>query len=203
MRETCPPPDKHTQLLLQRFFCSNDRPQKRLPILTDGGHSSVTQNQDRSLTTRKGHKMGAAELMKRAVEAWGEADHRLVFEILDEQVIWRSAATFRGNLFRFGEIYRGRDAVIAHLSKLSTAYFFTNCTTKEIVSTGEVAWGLFDISGNYLPEGRDRQARPLRFDCAMRWRFGSEKLLDAQTFFDTVALLAQQGELPHAPASSR
>ena len=143
-------------------------------------------------------EMQPAELMKTAVEAWGEADHRSVLKILDEQVVWKSAATFRDGRFRFGDVYHGRDAVIEHLSKLSTAYFFTNCTTKEIVSNGEVAWGLFELAGSYAPQGRERDPRALRFDCAMRWRFGDGKLVEAQIFFDTVGLLLQQGELPRA-----
>jgi len=140
--------------------------------------------------------MHPENLMKTAVEAWGQADHRPITEILDEQVVWKSAATFRDGRFKFGDVYRGRNAVIEHLAVLSTAYFFTRCITREIVSNNDVAWGLFDVTGKYAPQGRSGTDRPLHFECAMRWRFRNGKLVEAQIFFDTVALLAQQGELP-------
>ncbi len=82
------------------------------------------------------------------------------------------------------------------LSKISTAYFFSEYETKEIVSKGEVVWGLFVVKGNYAPVASGKAPRSLKFDTAMRWRVRNGKIIEAQTFFDTAALLAQQGQLP-------
>jgi ketosteroid isomerase-like protein len=138
------------------------------------------------------------QFMKFVVEAWGHADMRPVFDALDENVVWKSASTFDDGTFRFGGEHHGRANVIALLSKISTAYFFKEYETKEVVSKGEIVWGLFVVKGRYAPLGSGMASQPLLFDTAMRWRVRGGKILEAQTFFDTAALLAQQGQLPRA-----
>jgi ketosteroid isomerase-like protein len=136
------------------------------------------------------------QFMKTVVEAWGHADMRPVFAALDDDVVWKSASTVDDGRFRFGGEHRGRDNVLALLSKISTAYFFSEYETKEIVSKGEVVWGLFVVKGSYAPVASGKVPVPLAFDTAMRWRVRNGKIIEAQTFFDTAALLAQQGQLP-------
>src|SRR5476651_1012194 len=99
----------------------------------------------------------AEQLMKTVIEAWGEADLVPVREALDENVVWKSASSCAGNEFVFGGDYRGRDNVIALLSRLSTKYFFQRYAAKEIISKGEIVWGLFDVDGSYFPAGGSDQ----------------------------------------------
>jgi ketosteroid isomerase-like protein len=133
-------------------------------------------------------------LMKTVVEAWGRADLGPVREVLDESIVWKSASTSEGGVFRFGGVYKGKAEVIALLSKLSTNYFFRGYTAKEIISKGEIVWGLFDSHGSYIPAG-GRTRKSIILETAFRWRIRDGKIVEAQTFFDTAALLAQQGQL--------
>ena len=137
------------------------------------------------------------QLMKTVIEAWGEADVGPVREALDENVVWKSASSCEDGTFRFGGVYRGRANVLTLLSTLSTNYFFRRYVAKEIVSSGEVVWGLFDVHGSYLPAGgRESDRTRIHFETAFRWRIRNGKILEAQSFFDTAALLYQQRELP-------
>ncbi|HEX4160466.1 MAG TPA: nuclear transport factor 2 family protein [Rhizomicrobium sp.] len=138
------------------------------------------------------------QFMKTLVEAWGHADMRPVFDALDDDIVWKSGSTVDDGRFRFGGEYRGRDSVLALLSKISTAYFFSEYETKEVVSKGEIVWGLFLVKGNYAPIASGKAPQRFAFDTAMRWRVRNGKVIEAQTFFDTAALLAQQGQLPLA-----
>lgn len=141
------------------------------------------------------------QLMKTVIEAWGEADVGPVREALDENVVWKSASSCDDGTFRFGGVYRGRANVLTLLSTLSTNYFFRRYVAKEIVSSGEIVWGLFDVHGSYRPPGgRETDRRRIDFETAFRWRIRNGKILEAQSFFDTAALLYQQRELPVSAA---
>ena len=133
------------------------------------------------------------QLMKTVIEAWGQADLRPLFDALDENIVWKSASTARIGALRFGGEYRGRVSVVELLSSLSTTFYFARYTAKEIISKGEVVWGLFDAVGTYIPVGStDRTRNPLTFETAIRWRIRNGKILEAQNFYDTAAMLAQQ-----------
>jgi len=137
------------------------------------------------------------QLMKTVIEAWGEADVGPVREALDENVIWKSASSCDNGTFRFGGVYLGRANVLTLLSTLSTSYFFRRYVAKEIVSRGEIVWGLFDVDGSYVPPGvHEIERKLIQFEIAFRWRIHNGKILEAQSFFDTAALLIQQRELP-------
>jgi ketosteroid isomerase-like protein len=142
--------------------------------------------------------MNSAELlMKTVIEAWGNADMRPALEALDENVVWKSASSSEGGVFRFGGTYRGKRSVLSLLSTLSANYFFEHYSAKEIVSKEEVVWGLFDVQGSYRRfEGHDKPDRKqINLEVAFRWRIRDDKILEAQSFFDTAALLVQQHEL--------
>ena len=68
---------------------------------------------------------------------------------------------------------------------------------KEIISHGEIVWGLFEVESDYKPANKPRQ-RPqyIIIECAIRWRVRDHKIIEHQAFFDTASLLVQQGELP-------
>ncbi len=138
--------------------------------------------------------------MKAVLEAWGEADLGLARDALDVNVVWKSGASCDDAGFCFGGEYRGRDDVIALLSRLSTRYFFQRYIMKEVMSKGEIVWGLFDAHGSFMPSGaHERDRRTIFLESAFRWRIRDGKILEAQSFFDTAALLIQQGTL-HAGA---
>jgi ketosteroid isomerase-like protein len=137
----------------------------------------------------------AEQLMKNVIESWGQADVSPAFDAFDENIVWKSASTCENGAFRFGGIYRGKANVIALLSKISTEYFFQQYTTKEIISKGEIVWGLFDVHGSYLQRGQGQVRKAIALESAFRWRVRDGKILEAQSFFDTAALLVQQGEL--------
>jgi ketosteroid isomerase-like protein len=140
-------------------------------------------------------------LMKTVLEAWGQADLGPAYEAFDENIVWKSASTNEDGVFRFGGIYKGRTQVIALLSQLSTRYYFQRCVTKEIISNGEIHWGLFEAHGTYIPPGDSASAgKPINVETAFRWRIRNGKILEVQSFFDTAALLAQQGQLHISPS---
>lgn len=132
--------------------------------------------------------------MKTVIEAWGKADLGPVREALDDNVLWKSGSASGGNGLVFGGEYRGREAVLALFARLSTKYYFQRYTAKEIISSGEIVWGLFEVSGSFLALGGcERDRKTIKFETAFRWRIRGGKILEAQSFFDTAALLAQQG----------
>ena len=134
--------------------------------------------------------------MKTVAEAWGRADMRPLQAVLDDNVVWKSASTGSGGRFQFGGLYQGRANVLALLATLSKVYFFDEYATKEIVSRDDVVWGQFDVRGTYKPQGAPDEARkPFQFETAMRWRIRDGKIVEGQTYFDTLGLLVQQGEL--------
>jgi hypothetical protein len=140
-------------------------------------------------------------LMKTFIEAWGQADLGPAQMALDENVIWKSASTANDGVFSFGGVYRGKAEVIGLLSKISTNYFFQSYLAKEIISSDEIVWGLFDVRGSYLPRGgRASDRKPIGFETAFRWRIRDGKILEGQSFFDTAALLAQLGQIHLDPA---
>ena len=136
-------------------------------------------------------------LIKRVVEAWGQADIGPIRDALHDEVIWKSASTMKSRRFRFGGTYMGRAEVISHLSKLSTAYFFSGYDAKEIVSRGEIVWALFNVRGIYRQPG-SAVPKKIDFETAFRFCVRDQKIIEGQVFFDTLALLAQQGELHEA-----
>jgi ketosteroid isomerase-like protein len=135
-------------------------------------------------------------LVKNVVQAWGEANLAPAREVLDENIVWKSAATRDDGTLSFGGVYRGKASVIALLATLSTRYFFQRYVTKEIISKGQVVWGLFEVHGHYIPPGgRLADRKPINFETAVRCKVRGDKIVEVQSFFDTASLLWQQGEV--------
>lgn len=139
-------------------------------------------------------------LMENVVQAWGQADVGPLLAVLDDNVVWKSASLAGEGRFRFGGVYRGREDVIGLISKVSTAYFFSSCETKEVVSKGDVVWGHFVFRGVYAPIGGRKVRVPIVLEQVFRWRLRDGKIVESQSFFDTLHLLAQQGDLPDGTA---
>lgn len=131
------------------------------------------------------------ELMKTCIEAWGQGDLAPVRAALHDDVLWISAATEWDDQLRSGGVHRGRAKVIALLAKIATGYFNTACKAKEIVSSGEIVWGLFDFRARYTGAA-GKADKTVQTEMAFRWRVREGKIIEAQTFFDTAGMLAQQ-----------
>ena len=130
------------------------------------------------------------QLMKTAMEAWGEGDLEPLRSALHDDVVWISAATEWDDRLRSGGIQKGRANVIAHISKVATAFFISRYTTKEIVSSGEIVWGIFEVAGRYVDGSHDKT---FKAQTACRWRVREGKIIEHQGFYDTSGLLAQVG----------
>jgi ketosteroid isomerase-like protein len=133
-----------------------------------------------------------AAMMRKVAEAFAQADLRPLFDAIAENIVWKSASNVEG-AFIFGGTYRNRLGVLEVTSEISAAHVFRRFSPKEIVSSGDVVWGLFQVAGDYLPSGRSRARKPFEFECAIRWRMQGKKVVEHQAFFDTYYLLRQQG----------
>jgi hypothetical protein len=116
------------------------------------------------------------------------------FEAIDDKVVCKSSNSVEG-FFRFKDEYRNRAGVLEVTSKISSSYQIHRFAPKEIVSSGDTVWGLFDVEADYGPANKKAVPKPLRFEYAIRWPRQNKKIVEHQTILDTAGLLAQQGEL--------
>lgn len=134
-------------------------------------------------------------LMRDVAEAFENSDLRPLLEAIDNEVVWKSGSTVQG-FFRFGGEYTDYHGVMEVTSQIAMTYTFRRFKPKEIMSSGEIVWGLFDIEADFHEAGPDSQsAKPVQFECAIRWRVRENKIVEHQAFFDTAALLFQHGRL--------
>jgi ketosteroid isomerase-like protein len=138
--------------------------------------------------------MTPEELMRTVTKGIAANDLRTLMAAVDDNTVWKSAA---GTIspFRFGGEYRSRAGIADVTSNIFATYTFLRYDAREIVSAGEIVWGLFDVESLYHPN-RDRRdsGKPVRYECALRWRVHNGMILEWQAFFDTLSLLHQQGE---------
>ena len=139
-------------------------------------------------------------LMRKIVGAFAMADLQPLFDALDENVIWKSASTV-GGTFRFGGEYSKIIGVKEVMSQIATAYSIQRFEPKEFIESGDIIWGLFEVEAIYQPTGKpSAPSRPLKFECAIRWRIRDNKIAEHQAFLDTSSLLHQQDRLPQPRA---
>ena len=129
-------------------------------------------------------------LMRRVAAAFERGDLDPLFCAIDENIVWKSAVTIGGS-FSFGGVYNKVDGVVELMSGITTEYFFRKFRPREIFSSTEMIWGLFDVQGEYRPLGVGF-GRPFEYECAIHWRVKGKKIIEHQTFFDTNSLLRQQ-----------
>lgn len=130
-------------------------------------------------------------LMRTVVAAFAEGDLRPLFSAADSEIVWKSASTKKG-LFRFGGHYKGITGVIDVMSEIAARYTFRRFEPKEILSSGEVVLGVFDVELEYHNPGGS-VSKPIASEFVLRWRVRNNKIVEHQTFFDTAAMLMQQG----------
>lgn len=130
-------------------------------------------------------------LMRSVVAAFAEGDLRPLFSAADSEIVWKSASRKRG-LFRFGGDYKGINGLIDAMSEIAARYTFRRFEPREILSSGEVVLGIFDVELDYHnPEGSE--SKPIVSEFVLRWRVRNNKIVEHQAFFDTAAMLMQQG----------
>ncbi len=136
--------------------------------------------------------MTPEELMRAVTRGIANNDLRPLMDAVDDKTVWKSAAA--EGPFRFAGIYRARTGVAEVTSNIFAEYTFERFEPKEIVSSGEIVWGLFDAACRYRPaRNPDAAPKAVRFEVAMRLRVKVDKIVEYQTFFDTASLLRQQG----------
>jgi len=138
--------------------------------------------------------MSAETLMRRVMAAFEKGDLEPLFKAIDDNIVWKSASAHPGD-FRFSGEYRNRAGVVEVMSKFAMSYFVQRFAPVEIVSGGDIVWGLFDVHMIYQPMAENAQTRrAIKLDCAMRWRVRDGRIVEHQAFYDTASMLAQQGQ---------
>jgi ketosteroid isomerase-like protein len=134
-------------------------------------------------------------VMRKVTSGFAANDLRPLMDVVDDNTVWRSAARSLGP-FKFGGEYRSRAGVAEVTSNIFSSYTFHRFMPKEIVTSREIVWGIFDVECSYHPDkDKSKPAKPVRYECALRWRVSNGMLVEYQAFFDTASLLYQQGEI--------
>jgi ketosteroid isomerase-like protein len=142
--------------------------------------------------------MDPEELMRHIIESFERTDLEPLIEALHDDVVWKSASK-QENVFRFGGDYYNKLGVLDALSDILMDYTVHHIRAREIVSVGDVVWGLFDVELDYDNArgmdaiGKSEQSRAVELEVAIRWRIKEGKIIEHQSFFDTASLLIQQG----------
>jgi hypothetical protein len=111
--------------------------------------------------------MTSEELMRTAIEALGRGDAAPYEAALHDNVIWRSAREPDPD-----SDGQGRENVTVLLEKIASATtdFRRHWHARDIVSRGDIVWGLFDAEDSETAE------------MLVRWRMQDGKIVYAQTF---------------------
>ena len=145
--------------------------------------------------------MDPEKLMRHIVESFERTDLEPLIEALHDDVVWKSASK-QENVFRFGGDYYSKLGVLDALSDILMDYTINQMRPREIVASGNVVWGLFDVELDYDTArgmdavGKSEQCRSVELEVAIRWRLKDGKIIEHQSFFDTASLLIQQGHPP-------
>jgi ketosteroid isomerase-like protein len=141
-------------------------------------------------------------LMRRVTDAFAHGDLDPLFDAIDENIVWKSAAATGGPL-SFGGVYFKTSGIIELMSQFTSEYHVYKFRPKEIILNMEVVWGLFEVSGEYVSlETRSVYGIPFELECAIRWHLQGGKIVEHQAFWDT-RLLPRQQSLRLPSSSSR
>jgi ketosteroid isomerase-like protein len=138
--------------------------------------------------------MDGAELLRRVAAGFEKSDMQPLLEAMHDDIVWKTASRQEG-VFRFGGEYRGRAGVLTVLSQLAMDYTFRRLTPKEILASGDTVWALCDAALSFDPKGKSVTANSVDLEMAIHWKLKDGKIIEHQAFFDTAALLIQQGRL--------
>ena len=138
--------------------------------------------------------MDGRSLMRKVAAGFEKSDLGPLFAAIHNEIVWKSANRLDG-LFRFSGEYKTRPSVIEVLTDIFLYYRFHRFEPKEIISSGDVVWGQFDVVLTFEPKGSGIVSKHLDLEMAIRWRLKDGKIIEHQSFFDTASLYIQQVEL--------
>jgi len=127
--------------------------------------------------------------LRRVLKAYENGDYEPIFAALDEDVVWSSNSL--ASHYRFGGTRRGRAGVVEALSMIAADYEISRYEVLEMVGEGDVIWATSELALYDRKTGR-----PLTFPLVNRWQFRDSKIVSCSEFFDTAAVLQQQGRIP-------
>jgi ketosteroid isomerase-like protein len=127
-------------------------------------------------------------ILRRALASYARGDLAPVFAVLDENVVWSSNAL--ADHYRFGGRREGHAGVREALSMIAADYEIARYDVIEMVGEGDVVW----VASNVAVFDRKRR-RTLTFPIINRWELRDGKIVSCSEFFDTAAVLQQQGRI--------
>ena len=127
--------------------------------------------------------------LRRVIKAYERGDFDPIYQALDDDVVW--ASNTLANHYRFGGMRQGRAGVVEALSMIAADYDISRYDVVEMVGEGDVIWATSTLSLFDRKTGR-----PLVFPLVNRWQFKDGKIISCSEFFDTAAVLQQQGRIP-------
>jgi len=135
------------------------------------------------------------KLMHEITEAFVESDLRPLLRALDDNIVWKSAASVKDGTLRFAGIHTGIRDVRAALATIAADFRLLRFKPIEIEESGEIVWGMF-----YTTIESRKTHRRVNFNCVLRWRVRKGKVVEHQAFFDT-ALVLKAAQLPDKKSS--
>jgi len=128
-------------------------------------------------------------ILRRILAAYAQGDFDPVFAVLDENIEW-SSHSLAGH-YRFGGRRTGRAGVLEALAMIATDFSIDRYDVREMIGEGNVVWVTSQLHVTERNSGK-----PLVFPLVGRWEFREGKIISCSEFFDTAAVLHQQGRLP-------
>ena len=145
--------------------------------------------------------MDGPTLMRKVVAGFEKSDMGPLVAAMHDEIVWKSANQ-HDNLFRFNGEYKTRARVIERLTDLFQNYTFHRFEPIEIIASGDIVWGHFDVVLSFDPKGSGIVSKHVDLEIVIRWRLKDGKIIEHQSFFDTASLLIQQTQLTR-PSSLR
>jgi ketosteroid isomerase-like protein len=139
-------------------------------------------------------------IIQRVLAGYAEGRLEPLFAALDPAIRFRTNA--RPEHFRFGGERLGTNGILIALSMVAAQYDVLRYNVREIVSEGDLAWSWSDVAFRHRPSGRK-----VEMEMVSRWKFSDGKIVEYSEYFDTAAVMKQEGRLDleesPAPAEAR
>jgi len=124
----------------------------------------------------------------RVLKAYAQGDLAPLFEAIADDVEWTSNTVSEN--YRFGGRRTGRAGVLEALSLIAVDYAVRRYELKEVTAEGDTIWSYVDAEFMHR-----RTNKPIAFVLASRWKFRDGKIVAFEEFFDTAAVLEQEGRI--------
>ena len=128
------------------------------------------------------------DLMLAVVAGFKSGKLETLFDAIRAEVVWKVMAP--REFFRFGGSYHGVAGVKEYTALLFCDYHFVRLRPLTVTAKDDEVWGVFDAEALHRPSGRYVQS-----NVSLHWRMQGGMIAEQQMFFDTAAVLMQQGDL--------